>query len=163
MTTKKFSMALCGLIAACALAPAAALAQHEHAHEHAGHAQAAAPVPPPAQPWAADATQAADMGEIHTALEQLRHYEMGHMDAALAKDRVGAIEDAAADIFAKCKLAPEQDAVLHGMLVPLLAAAQKFEADPRDLSQLQAMRVAVAEYPRYFEAPDWAAPSGHAH
>ncbi len=158
MSPMKLSAALCATLALLAMAPGAARAQHEHAE----HAHAAAPVPPPATRWTPDATLRTDMGEIHTALEQLRHYEMGHMDATLALDRVGAIEDAAADIFAKCKLAPEPDAALHGMLVPLLAAAQKFKADPEDMGQLAAMREAVAGYPHYFEAPDWAA-DAHAH
>jgi len=118
---------------------------------------------PPAQRWAADAALRDGMGRIHTALEELRHYEMGHMDATMALDRVGLIEQAAADIFAKCKLASEQDAVLHGILVPLLGAAQKLEADPQDMAQVQAMRKAVADYPRYFDDPGWAAPAQHTH
>jgi hypothetical protein len=103
------------------------------------------------------------MGRIRTALEELRHYEMGHMDATMALDRVGLIEQAATGIFARCKLAPEQDAVLHGMLVPLLGAAQKLRADPGDMAQVQAMRRAVADYPRYFEDKDWAVSATHAH
>ncbi|MEW9570355.1 DnrO protein [Rhodanobacter sp. Si-c] len=159
MRPMKLSLPLCGVLAVLALAPGAAFAQHDHA----AHAHAAAPVPPPAQRWAADATLGTDMGQIHTVLEQLRHYEMGHMDATLALDRVSAIEESAADIFAKCRLAPEQDAVLHGMLVPLLAAVRKFKADPADMGQLAAMREAVAGYPRYFEAPGWTAETGHMH
>jgi len=159
MHPMKLSIPLCSVLAVLALAPGAAFAQHDHA----AHAHAAAAVPPPAQRWAADATLSADMGQIHTVLEQLRHYGMGHMDTTLALDRVGAIEESAADIFAKCKLAPGQDAVLHGMLVPLLAAVQKFKADPADMGQLAAMRAAVADYPRYFEAPDWKPEAGHAH
>lgn len=156
--TMRFTALLAGALAT--LVPVAALAQHNHAtHE----AQGAALAPPPAQPWAADATLSGDMGQIHTALEQLRHYEMGHMDATLAKDRVDAIQGAAADIFAKCTLTPEKDAVLHGMLVPLLAAAQKFQANPQDVAQLAAMRAAVAAYPHYFAAPDWTAEAPHAH
>ena len=155
----QLSIPLCGALALLALAPGAALAQHDHAM----HAQAAAPVPPPAQRWAADAALSADMGQIHAVLEQLRHYEMGHMDATLALDRVDVIEASAADIFAKCKLAPTQDAVLHGMLVPLLAAVQKFKADPRDMAQLAVMREAVAGYPRYFDAPDWTSEAMHMH
>lgn len=136
-------------IAAVMLVPGAALAQHDHA----AHAQVAAP---PAKPWAADTTLSTNMRQIHAALEQLRHDESGHMDVTLARDRAALIEKSAADIFAKCKLAPEQDAVLHGMLVPLLTATQKFKADPQDRDQLQAMRAAVAAYPRYFDAPGWA-------
>lgn len=156
--TTKLSVLLFA-VAGLALPFGAALAQHNHA----AHAHVTAPVSPPAQRWAADATLSADMGRIHTVLEQLRHYEMGHMDATLALDRVDVIEESAADIFAKCKLEPTQDAVLHGMLVPLLAAVQKFKANPQDMAQLAAMREAVAGYPRYFDAPDWAAEAAHAH
>jgi hypothetical protein len=159
MHPMKLSIPLCSVLAMLALAPGASFARHDHG----AHAHVAAPVPPPAQRWVADATLNADMGQIHTVLEQLRHYEMGHMDATLALDRVGAIEESAADIFAKCKLAPEQDAVLHGMLVPLLAAVRKFKTDPADMGQLAAMRAAVADYPRHFDAPDWKPEAGHAH
>lgn len=158
MRPMTYALLLGGALAVLAM-PAAVRAQHDHA----AHAHIAASQPPPAQPWAADATLRANMGEIHTVLEQLRHYEMGHMDATLASDRAGVIEASAAEIFAKCKLAPEQDAVLHGMLVPLLAAVQKFKANPQDMSQLAAMRAAVATYPQYFEAPGWEAQPPHAH
>lgn len=147
------------LLAVLAVAPGAARAQHDHA----AHAHVTRPVPPPAQRWTTDAALRDGMGRIHTALEELRHYEMGHMDATMALDRVGLIEQAATDIFAKCKLAPEQDAVLHGMLVPLLSAAQKLKAEPWDMAQVQSMRNAVAAYPRYFDDSGWTEPAAHAH
>lgn len=159
MFPTRISVAVFGALVALAMAPGAARAQHDHA----AHAHITQPVPPPAQRWQADATLREDMGRIHTALEELRHYEMGHMDATMALDRVGLIEQAAADIFAKCKLTPEKDAVLHGMLVPLLGAAQKLKANPQDMAQVAAMREAVAQYPRYFDAPGWTAPPSHAH
>jgi len=152
----KLSIVLLGVLA---VAPGAARAQHDHA----AHAHVTRPVPPPTQRWAADAVLRDGMGRIHAALEELRHYEMGHMDTTMALDRVGLIEQAATGIFARCKLAPEQDAVLHGMLVPLLGAAQKLRADPGDMAQVQAMRRAVADYPRYFEDKDWAVSATHAH
>lgn len=149
MSSMKTLAVLLGAVAlAVTIAPDAARAQHDHA----AHAHVAAP----AQRWTADADLRDGMGRIHAALDELRHYEMGHMDATMALDRVGLIEQAAADIFAKCKLAPEQDAVMHGMLVPLLAAVQRFKADPQDLAQVAAMRKAVADYPRYFDDPGWA-------
>ncbi len=132
-------------------------AQHTH---HAAHSDTA-PAPAPAARWPADDALRDGMGRIHVALEELRHYEMGHMDATMALDRVGLIEQAAADIFAKCKLPEERDAVLHRMLVPLLAAADKLKANPADMAQVQAMRDAVADYPRYFVDPGWAAPPAH--
>src|SRR5579875_665344 len=141
MPSMKLSLALLGALAAVAIVPGAARAQHDHA----AHAHVTQPVPLPAQRWAADAALREGMGRIHTALEELRHYEMGHMDATMALDRVGLIEQAAADIFARCRLTPEKDAVLHGMLVPLLGAARKLKADPQDMAQVRAMRSAVAD------------------
>lgn len=147
---RALSLSMVLSVAAVAMLPGTALAQHDHA----AHAHVTAP--PPARPWAADTTLSTNMRQIHAALEQLHHDESGHMDVKLARDRALVIEQSAADIFAKCKLAPEQDAVLHGMLVPLLTATQKFKADPQGHDQLQAMRAAVAAYPRYFDAPGWA-------
>jgi hypothetical protein len=157
MSSIRIGVAL--FVMALAAVPGAARAQHDHA----AHAHVTAPVAPPAQRWAVDAALRDGMGRIHVALEELRHYEMGHMDATMALDRVGLIEQAAADIFAKCRLAPERDAVLHGMLVPLLGAAQKLQANPQDMAQVQAMRKAVADYPRYFDDPDWTKPVTHTH
>lgn len=151
------------LLAGLALAATMQTGPVHAQHDHAAHAHVAQPVPAPAQRWQADANLRDGMDRIHTALEELRHYEMGHMDATMALDRVGLIEQAAADIFAKCKLAPEQDAVLHGMLVPLLGATQKFKANPQDMAQVEAMRSAVAAYPRYFDAPGWTVPTHQAH
>lgn len=156
MYLPKLSVVLLGVLA---MAPGAVRAQHDHA----AHVHITQPVPPPAQRWTADATLRDGMGRIHTALDELRHYEMGHMDATMALDRVGLIEQAATGIFAKCKLAPEQDAVLHGMLVPLLGAAQKLKTNPQDMAQVQAMRKAVADYPRYFTDSGWTTPSTHTH
>jgi len=153
---------------ACLTALTLAVAMHaapvRAQHDHMAHAHVAAP-PAPAQRWAADATLRDDVAQIHTALEELRHYEMGHMDATMALDRVGLIEAATADIFAKCRLTPEKDAVLHRMLVPLLGAAQKLKADPQDMAQVAAMRQAMADYPRYFDAPSWSEgePPAHMH
>ena len=152
MTTAARTLFL-GLLA---LPPAgASFAQHAH---HAVPSDAA-PAPQLSARWTADAALQDGMHRIHVALEELRHYEMGHMDATMALDRVGLIEQAAADIFARCKLPEDRDAVLHHMLVPLLAAAQALKAHPDDLAQVQAMREAVADYPRYFADPGWAAPA----
>lgn len=135
--------------------PGVSFAQQAH---HAAHSDTAA-APAQAARWPADDALQGGMGRIHVALEELRHYEMGHMDATMALDRVGLIEQATADLFTTCKLPEERDAVLHRMLVPLLAAAQQLKANPADMAQIQAMRDAVADYPRYFADPGWSTPA----
>jgi hypothetical protein len=97
------------------------------------------------------------MGRIQVALEELGHFEMGRMKESTTLEFVAEIQDAGAYIFTHCKLAPDADAALHSMLAPLLSAAQTLKDDPRDLAAVDAMRKAVADYPRYFEDPDWSA------
>ncbi len=157
MKDRSLRLAMLGALAMLAQS-AAAVPQQAHDAGHVPHHVAA-----PDQRWHADAALHGGMTRIHTALEELRHDEMGHMDATMALDRIGLIEQAAADIFAKCKLAPEQDAALHGMLVPLLAAAHKLKQDPDDMAQVVAMRDAVADYPRYFDRPSWTTAPAHPH
>lgn len=149
---KPSAVLLGSLLLAATVQPGAARAQHAHA-AHSGVTQP----PPPSQRWQADADLRDGMARIHAALAQLRHEETGPLDTAFALDRVGRIEQAAADIFARCQLTPQKDAVMHAMLARLLGAAQKFQANPRDVAQLAAMREAVADYPRYFNDPGWSA------
>ncbi|HMM67922.1 MAG TPA: DnrO protein [Dokdonella sp.] len=127
-----------------------AMAQHVHeAHEP------AAATASPAQRHATDAPLREGMARIHAALEELRHYEMGHMPKPVAIERVDAIQAATDYLFANCKLDAQADAALHGMLAPLLAGVQAFRKNPDDTSTIAAMRQAVADYPRVFDDPQW--------
>lgn len=146
------AVVLVGLLFALAGAPVAA----QHAHEH-DSPESAEPVAIPAQRWATDAPLREGMSRVHEALKVLHHYPMGHVSKDMAMDRVQQIKEAGAYMFANCKLPPKPDHALHAILVPLLAAAQKLETDPTDMSQVQAMHDAVADYPRYFDDPGWAA------
>jgi hypothetical protein len=161
------------VVLACSLAAAGAQAAPP-AHDHHDHAAHAAPVSTsaPANRWATDAPLREGMGRVREALDDLRHYEMGHMTAEMARERAVAVEDAVKFMFANCKLAPEPDDALHRILVPLLAAAQRLDKEPSDLSAVAAMRDAVAGYSDQFDDPQWprataAEPNGgheqHAH
>lgn len=145
-----------GIALVCSLGVAGAVeAAPQHAHEdHAAHATTAA-APVPAQRYVPDAALSEGMARVHTALDELRHYEMGHMPENMALERVATIEDAVTFMFAHCNLASDADAALHGMLVPLLAAAQRLKKDPQDVAAVAAMRSAVENYPRYFKDPQW--------
>ncbi|MGH8122974.1 MAG: DnrO protein [Rudaea sp.] len=152
---------------ACALGSASAArpASNSPHEDHAGHA-ATAPAPVPAQRWATDAPLREGMRRVHSALRDLHHYELGHLPESVARERVVAIEDATGYMIAHCKLAPAPDAALHGMLAPLLAGAAALKKDPKDLAAVSAMRNAVADYPRYFDDPQWPlkpAPAGVKH
>lgn len=133
-----------------------ATAQHNH-DEHESHASTPEAVAIPAQRYATDAPLREGMSRIHGALDELTHYEMGHMPQAVAVERVDVIKQATDYIFANCKLDPKADAALHSMLVPLLNGIQAFQKDPADTSTVAAMRQAVADYPRVFNDPNWPA------
>mgnify|MGYP001084979488 CR=1 FL=1 len=141
----------------------AAQASPQHAHEsHPAHAATAA-APAPAQRWAPDAPLSAGMRRAHTAVAELAHYEMGHMSAPMAVDRATEVEQAVTYMFANCKLAPEPDAALHGILVPLMSAAQTLKADPTKVAAVAEMRAAIARYPQYFNDPGWDQPAPAEH
>lgn len=134
-----------------------------HVHEsHVAHAAMTA-VSTPAQRWTPDASLRDGMRRVHVAVDELRHYEMDHMSAPMAVDRAATVEAAVTFMFAHCKLAPEPDAALHGILVPLMSAAQTLRADPNKVLAVTDMRAAIAHYPQYFNDPGWdqAAPAMH--
>ena len=152
---------LCSLGLAMTL-PAQAQTVHD---SHATHAATTA-IAAPAQRWTPDAPLREGMRRAHTAVEQLRHHEMGHMSTPMAVDRAASVEAAVTYMFANCKLSAAPDAALHGILVPLMTAAQALKADPQDVAAVARMRAAIAHYPQYFNDPGWdqaasAEPSGH--
>lgn len=131
-------------------------AQHEAEHEgHESHAAPATPAGVPAVRYATDAPLREGMSRIHAALDELAHYEMGHMPESIAIERVESIKDAIDYLFANCKLDAQADAALHEMLVPLLNDVQAFKKDPGDRSTIALMRQAVAAYPQTFDDPAW--------
>ena len=129
------------------------------AREHHHGTTAIAAVAVPAQRWTPDASLRDGMRRAHAAVDELRHYEMGHMSAPMAADRATEVEQAVTYMFANCKLAAEPDAALHSILVPLMSAAQALKADPQKVSAVADMRAAIAHYPQYFNDPGWDQPA----
>lgn len=128
----------------------------QSAHDgHEAHDSAAAAIPVPAQRWTPDAPLSEGMQRVRTAVDELRHYEMGHMTAPMAVERATSVEQAITYMFSHCKLAAEPDAALHSILVPLLGAAQALKANPEGLKAVADMRAQVARYPQYFNDPGW--------
>ena len=131
--------------------------QHSHEHHPTSTATAAAfaAVPIPAQRWAPDASLKIGIRRAYTAVDQLKHHEMGHMSDPMVVARATEVEDAATYMFMHCKLAAEPDAALHSILVPLLGAAHALKADPANVKAVAEMRAALAHYPQYFNDPGW--------
>ena len=138
-------------LACAALLPATALAQHAGHGDHAAHATHEASAPASGQRYASDAPLRKGMGEIRGAVAALGHYEHGHMNQQQALATVGIIERSIGDIVANCKLEPEADHALHGVLAKLGRGIAAIKADPNDKSALVPLREAVADYSKLFD------------
>lgn len=149
---------LCSLVLATA-----AQASPQHSHESHAANVADSDMNVPAHRWTPDASLRAGIRRAFAAVDQLKHYELGHMSAPMATDRAGEVADAVAYMFAHCKLAAAPDAALHGILVPLLAAANSLQADPQKVAAVADMRAALARYPLYFNDPGWNQPAPDDH
>ncbi|MGV8943352.1 DnrO protein [Thermomonas sp.] len=112
---------------------------------------------PPATPWPSDAPLREGMRRMHHAVVALGHAEHGHLDVTQTVAATEQVQQAANFMIANCKLAPEPDAALHGLLVGLLNGATKIKADPNDTTPVAGMREAIALYPRMFEDAGWQA------
>ncbi|HYD75178.1 hypothetical protein [Ramlibacter sp.] len=127
------------------------------AHDH-GHASAAAKPLPAGKRWATDAALREGMTEIRHALEP----QLGAIhDDKLAPEQYQAIaaktEQQVAHIVANCKLPPDADAALHGIIADIGEATEamsgKSRAKPRD----GAVKLlgALDAYGRTFDHPGW--------
>ena len=125
------------------------------AHAQHGHDTAATPVPPTGQRWATDAPLQDGMGRIRQAVTMLEHLEMGHVDPKQAPALADQIQTAVNDMIANCKLAPDADAALHGLLVKFIAGAEAVRTGPVTLDKLKPMQDALAQYPTQFDDPTW--------
>ena len=136
----------------------AGVAAGEPAHPHAhGHAHAAPATVLPATRFATDAPLREGMQRVRLALDALADAADAGMPPQQVRGQALAIEEAVQYMFAHCRLAPEPDARLHAILVPLLAAARQLREDPADLAAPAAMRAAVAPYAQTFDDPQWIA------
>lgn len=146
---KRCSLTFAAALACAALLPATAFAQHAGHDDHAAHAEAT--LPADGQRYATDAPLRKGMGEIRTAVAALDHHEHGHMNEEQALATVAIIERAIGDIIVNCKLEPEADHALHGVLAKLGKGVAGLKADPNDMTALAPMREAVADYSALFD------------
>lgn len=138
------------LAAGLALAGLPAAAQH-HAHRPAADTATAATGP--AVRYATDAPLRKGMADIRIAVGMLEHGEHGHLDAAQVRNLAGNIERSISTIIAECKLAPEADAALHGVIGGLGQGIAALKEDPEDLAPVAGLRAALADYSRMFDDP----------
>lgn len=157
------------VVAASPAEPApAAHAQHNqassHAHDPKSHAgnHPDAPgngmsIPADHVKWTPDAPLMEGMEKMHDAIKGLHHHEMGHLDDTQVDQLATQVDEAAAFMFANCKLDAEPDVALHGILARLMAGAEALHADPADPAPVADMHAALQDYPKLFNDPGFAA------
>ena len=153
--------ALPAIVLALLIAPGLVLAQHDHAMHaaHAGPSDLAAPaeIPSGHVRWTPDAPLVAGMGQVRRAVATLAHLEMGHLDEGQVLTLAGDVDAAIESMFANCRLEPEPDVALHGILARLMAGSKALRDAPTDPAPVGPMRDAVADYERLFDDPAAAA------
>jgi hypothetical protein len=139
-------LGLAGLLQAAPVVPAQ---HHVTGTTDAGHSLV------PARRWRTEPALRTGMGRIRAAMLVLSGDTGARLSDAAVREQAARIADATAYLFAHCDLAPDADAALHGMLVPLLAATRRLKEHPGQRSAVSALRRAVRDYPRYFDDPGW--------
>lgn len=126
------------------------------AHDH-GHAPAAK-APAAGQRWATDAALREGMTGMRRALQpQLKAIHDGRLTpaqyAALAAD----VDRQVTHIVTHCKLPPDADAALHGILADVAQATQALQGKSRLSRRDGAVKLARAldDYGRTFDHPGW--------
>ena len=112
---------------------------HDHAQDHAAASVSATAAP--AQRWAADANLSHGMAQVRASVEALGHAEHGHMGPGQVVVLARTIDGYIGDILATCKLDPNADAALHGVLAQLLRGTDALKQDGSLPAALAAARM----------------------
>lgn len=144
-----------GALGLAGMAPLASAA--ESAHDH-GHGHAAAKPPPAGKRWQADAPLREGMGQIREAYAaQMPLIHKNQLTPEQYKELASKTETQVGNVVANCKLPPDADAALHGILAQIgegtEAMAGKSKMKPRD----GALKVvaALGQYEKTFDHPGW--------
>lgn len=132
----------------------------EHSHQHPSHTPAqhatTRPAPVPATPWETDAALREGMQRIRSAVAQpWSDYQEHSLTSEVATTLATSIDHNVTDMINNCKLDPEADAALHGLLTELLAGAAEIRTDPHATDGMPRIVDALRDYPHYFSHPDW--------
>ena len=101
------------------------------------------------------AVERAGMRDLREATELLNHYQMGHLDDVQRDNAVAAIDAAIKNMIANCKLKPDADTALHGLLAKFIAGADAARAGKFTKVELVPMQEALARYPQLFVDAEW--------
>lgn len=131
-------------------------------HSHAGHPGHTAPEPSlnNGKQWPTDPPLRAGMEGIRHDLEavlpQLHAGTLsGEQSARLAKNVRGHVDN----MIRQCKLPPDVDAQLHGVLAEIATGADTLEGKNNPSSGALHILQALDRYGRHFDHPGWRAPA----
>lgn len=121
-----------------------------HAHgDHHSRASLAEPITAPEGGWASDAPLRQGMQAILDAVVTAVR------DGGEAKVLATELRAQIRYLFANCKLEPQADAALHGILVELLQSAHRLEAGASAREEHGALHAALKAYGQAFQHPGW--------
>lgn len=109
-------------------------------------------------PWATDAPLREGMQRIRAAvsaaLPDYRRHALKPVDATVL---AAEIESSTTHLFANCRLEPDADTALHGLLAQLLQGAAALRRDPAADAGLPHVLTALEKYPQLFVDAEWQA------
>lgn len=123
--------------------------------EHTHAAEASSATLPVATRLATDASLRDGMRRLRRAVQALEHVEHGHLDAMQRTNIAVLIDGAVNNMIANCKLNPDADAALHGLLAKFLVGAHAARTGQGVPAALTDMREALKRYPLLFNDPSW--------
>ncbi len=136
-----------------------AAAQHAHEDHHHGHAQGAkAPKPTlnDGRKWETDAPLRKGMQEIKALVEAaIGPVHAGKMTNGGYEALGKKVDAQISTIFASCKLKPEADAVLHGVLAQIMEGSNVVQTGEKRTPGVVKMIRALDEYGTLFDHPGW--------
>lgn len=131
------------------------LGADEHAAQataHHDHEAPASPTLPPGTLWPTDAPLRAAMGRIEGLVAQSESaYETGTFKAADALSLASQVEQDVRYMIENCKLEPQADAALHGLIGRMMSAAGVLKKEPLSPEGVPALAAAVHDYRTMFD------------
>ena len=127
---------------------------------HTTHRIEIALAPPPAKPWTTDAPLREGMNGIAVAVAKAQAaQEAGTFSPEQANGLANTVNERFGFMISNCKLEPEEDAALHGLLAQLIAGTQQLRSDPGSIDAMSQLQKLLNLYPHYFDHPGWSAGS----
>jgi hypothetical protein len=146
------------LVSVCTIAFAGGALAQTHDHHHGNHgAGGAKPGLNQGKKWETDAPLRKGMESIRDTLQSNMHkVHEGKVSAADYAAMGTKIDAEIQGIFANCKLSPEADQVLHGVLEPMMSGTKMLQGkEGKPSAGYMKLMKAVNEYGTLFNHPGW--------